>query len=185
MSLLLIEQAQGSAVSLAEMSQQLKREDTDEDDDYIQSCLDAATDWAQQFTGLALIEQTWDMFANSFPSSGPLYLGRGLLISVDESFADGAAFSDYSVDFAASAIYLASTSSTWPSVTGSSNGIRIRFRVGYVDVTGSPTVGFEIPPLIKSAIKIYAAHLYGEREAIPTPQMQEMIRPYRIQDSLA
>jgi len=185
MTLLLIEQAQGSAVSLAEMSQQLKREDTDEDDDYIQSCLDAATDWAQQFTGLALIEQTWDMFADGFPTSGPLYLGRGPLISVDGSFANGTAFSDYSVDFAASAIYLASASSTWPQIDGTPNSVRIRFRVGYVDVTGSPTAGFEIPPLIKSAIKIYAAHLYGDREAIPSPQMQEMMRPYRIQDSLA
>lgn len=185
MSLLLIEQATGSAVSLAEMSQQLKREDTDEDDDYIQSCLDAATDWAQQFTGLALIEQTWDYFGDAFPTSGPLYLGRGPLISVDGTFADGAAFTDYSVDFANSAIYLASASSTWPSLTSTSNGIRIRFRVGYVDVTGSPTLGFEIPPLVKSAIKIYAAALYGNREAIPDPRMQEMVRPYRIQDSLA
>lgn len=184
MTLLLIDQSIGSAVTMAEMSQQLKREDTDEDDDYIQSCLNAATDWAQQFTGLALVEQTWDLFQDSFPVKGPLYLGRGPLISVEGAFANGTSFSDFGVDYAASAIYLGANG-TWPQIDGSANSIRIRFHVGYIDVTGSPTAGVEIPPLIKSAIKIYAAALYGDREAIPDPRMQEMVRAYRIQESLA
>lgn len=184
MTLLLVEQAIGSAVMLSEMSQQLKRDDTDEDDDYIQSCLDAATDWVQQFTGLALIEQTWDLFQDSFPASGPLYLGRGPLINVDGGFANGTAFSNFSVDYAGSAIYLP-TNGQWPQIDGSANSVRIRFRVGYLDVTGSPTAGFEVPALVKSAIKIYASALYGDRESIPSPSMQEMVRCYRIQDSLA
>jgi hypothetical protein len=71
--------------------------------------------------------------------------------------------------------------------------VRIRYRAGFVDMTGSPLPDGDIPATIKAAIKLYAAMLYGNRDneldmlnESRVPYGAELLlRLHRIDDSLA
>lgn len=184
----LIERSTESAISLEEMKQHLKREDTNEDDEYIDACTKAATEWAERFMGVALVDQTWDEFFDAFPTTGPLYLRKGPLLEIIGAFARDSAeveFTGFFTDIAGGSIYLGSTG-TWPNVDGASNAVRVRYRVGYVDTSGSPIEDLDVPELVKAAVKLYAASLYGVREGgRPNDDLKEMLRPFKIDDSLA
>ena len=196
------------AVSMAEMAQHLKREDTVEDDDYINACLLAAVDWVERFTGQVMINSTYDLFLDSFPTSplltpglgtvSAIYLRRAPLLEVisvnyrdvgaGETVLDAAG---YSIDYAGSAIYLPAASS-WPTTDGAANAVRVRFRAGYVDYSTYPPSEGDVPALLKQAIKIYAAEFYGNRdnEQLSPPTRipygaEYYARYFRIDDSLA
>ena len=196
------------AVSMAEMAQHLKREDTVEDDEYINACLLASIDYAERFTGHVMIDSTYDFFADSFPASATLGLGLGTVSSVylrrtpllEVIFGqlsrrgrrrNRPRHAGYGIDYAGSSIYLPASAS-WPTTDGAANAVRIRFRAGYVDYdTYPPSIG-DIPETFKQAIKIYAAEFYGNRDneqlSPPTriPYGAEMLlRLHRIDDSLA
>jgi uncharacterized phiE125 gp8 family phage protein len=194
-------------VSMAEMAQHLKREDVVEDDDYINACLLAAIDWAERFTGIVLIDSTYDFSADRFPvgstlgllGSTTIYLRRAPLLEVvSVTYRDSGGASvvldtaGYSVDYAGSSIYLP-LSSSWPTTDGAANAVTVRFRAGYIDYdTYPPSVG-DIPDTLKAAIKLYAAELYGNRDnerlvdnSSRVPYGAEMLlRLHRIDDSLA
>lgn len=186
-------------VSMAEMAQHLKREDTVEDDDYINACLLAAIEYAELFTGRVMIDSTYDFFADSFPTTGSIYLRRAPLLEiVSLTYRDVGAGSTvldpaaYGIDYAGSSIYLPAASS-WPTTDGAANALTIRFRAGYVDYdTYPPQIG-DIPETLKAAIKLYAAELYGNRDnerlvdnSSRVPYGAEMLlRLHRIDDSLA
>lgn len=188
----LIEKSSQPAITLDELKVHLRREDTTDDDGYITACAQAATDWAERFTGLALVDQTWDLFLDDFPS-GAIYLKRLPIIEVVDAFyrdTTEISFSTYLFDASAGRIFLAANA-LWPTTDGAMNAVRIRFRAGYIDLAGSPTG--EVPFAIKAAIKIYAATLYAQREddppaalSVKTPWGAEaLLRNYRVDDSLA
>jgi uncharacterized phiE125 gp8 family phage protein len=187
------------AVSMADMAMHLKREDTVEDDDYINGCLLAAIDEAERFTGQVMIDSTYDFFADDFPIGvGPIYLGRAPLLEiVSVTYRDVGAGSTvldpaaYGINTADSAIYLPAASN-WPDTDGAAHAVAIRFRAGYVDYdTYPPSVG-DIPPLLKQSIMIIAANFYGNRdnEQLSTPTRipwgaEWHLRHFKIDDSLA
>jgi uncharacterized phiE125 gp8 family phage protein len=184
-------------VTLTDMAQHLKREDTEEDDEYIEACLLAAIDWAERFTGLCLVDSTFDQYFDNFPETGPIRLARGPLLEVQSvnyrdvgSAAAVLGTSGYGVS--SSSLYLPANG-VWPTTDGALNAVRIRYRAGFVDMTGSPLPDGDIPATIKAAIKLYAAMLYGNRDneldmlnESRVPYGAELLlRLHRIDDSLA
>lgn len=200
----LVSRADNLAVSLDEIKDHIRRTDTDEDNALLDRFIRAGQNWVENFTGLALVDQTWDYYFDEFPDGVDPY-GRyikipkpPLLEIIGAFYTDGteAEFSDYLIDYGCDKtcgrIYLSSTG-TWPTTDGARNGGRIRFRAGHVDTGDSPAASGEIPEDIKAAICIYVANLYENREsiiigttALTIPwSAEELLRMYRVENSLA
>jgi uncharacterized phiE125 gp8 family phage protein len=184
------------AVSLEEMVDHLRRSDTDEDDRLIERYTDAATRWAENFTGLALVDTTYDYYFD-YPDGVEPYgryvkLPRGPLLEIEAVYyrdvAEGE-FTGYYVDYEMPRIFLPSTGS-WPTTDCDPNDGRIRFRAGFIDES-SPGDGInQIPEDIKAAIQLYTAALYEVREANtqgfrPPWGAEQLLRMYRIETSLS
>ena len=167
------------------------RVDDDDNDALIETYLRAAVAYAESFMGRALIDQTWDYYFDAFPT-GSINLPRSPLLEVLEFVGEGVPFADYATDFAIEPgrVYL-TTGSSWPTVVGVTNVGRIRFRAGYVDLTGSPTG--EVPSDILAAILLIVGTLYAHRETIvvgQTPALmpwsaEQLLRRHRIELSMA
>lgn len=70
-------------MDLGYLSEKFLRVVNDDDDiDYIEHCLRAATEMAEKKTGRALMPQTWEMQLDRFPPSGEIRVIRPPLISV-------------------------------------------------------------------------------------------------------
>lgn len=183
------------AVSLDEMVEHLKRTDTEEDDYLIERYTTAATRWAENFLGLALVETTFDHYFSYPDGIDPhgryVTIPRGPLLDVEGVFyRDGieSEFTGFLVDYEFPRIFLPSTAS-WPSTDGSLNNGRIRFRAGFLDES-SPGVINEVPEDIKAAIQLYTAALYEVREAnsqgFRAPWgAEQILRMYRLETSMA
>lgn len=179
-------------VTLAEAKVHLRvaADDTDEDA-LIETYIAAATAHAESFMGRALIDQTFDYYIDAFPARA-IELPRSPLLEVIEVEGDGAAFTDYLVDYASEPgrIYLTSSGS-WPTTTGLANVGRVRFRAGYVDMTGSPTG--DVPQDIRAAIFLIIGTLYAVRETIIVGQApaivpwsaEQLLRRARVETSMA
>lgn len=198
----LISRSSTLVLPLNEAVEHIRRTDTTEDDALIERYIRAATAWAENFTGRAFIDQTWDYYTDTFPKivSGSI-VGRSIripkppLIEIAGVFArDGSevAFSSFVTDYATPSIYLAATGS-WPIIDIAPNAVRVRFRAGYVDESGSPAPDGAVPEDIKAAIAIYTATLYENREALVTGTVvnpiswsaEQLLRMYRVEDSMA
>jgi len=202
MALRLVERSSTPVVPLEEFVAHVRREDTLEDDALLRRFLDAATIWAENFTGLALVDQTWDYYVDAFPTDVRfIKIPRPPLLYIDGVFyrptssTSESSFSDYYTDIASQPgqIFLGSAAS-WPSsVDASASSVRIRFRAGYFDESSSPVEIGKIPEDIKVAIQIYAATLYENREATITGTMistvpwsaEQLLRMYRVENSMA
>lgn len=195
----LISRSMTPAISIEEMADHLRRSDTEEEDEYIRTCALAATQAVEDFTGLALVEQTWDYYTDAFPWSAtmPLYIPKPPLLEVitlayRDTGGAAASFSNFTVeggsgDRPSPARLYVPFGVSWPDVDGQPNCIRVRFRAGYLDEGASPLINTEgiIPELVKAAIKLYAASLYEQREGkAPDKGILEMLRGYRMESSI-
>lgn len=174
-------------VTLAEARAQVKEYDdiTDRDSELTEQ-ITAAREWAEDFTGRALIDQTWrlrighDQLPRSesratggfFDWRGEILLRRSPVLAI-ESFKsiDGSgaeldiAAADYALQDAASKWprLAAQGVATWPTV--SRYGLEVVFRAGYADQTGSPQFGAEVVPArFKQAIKLHIQAHYNRDE---------------------
>jgi uncharacterized phiE125 gp8 family phage protein len=122
-----------------------------EKDDLIDALIGAETAFAESFTGLALVAQTWDYFQDAFPAEADeleyIRLPLGNVISVTGVFyLDGDAVEqewdaeNYDVDLASvpARIHLADAAS-WPTTYDGMNAARVRFVAGQQDTGSSPT----------------------------------------------
>lgn len=170
------------------------RVDHSDEDFLISDLIGAATDWAENFTGRALVDQTWDQYLSEFPDSdGVIVLKKPPLIEVVGVFYTSTTeqeFADFSVDYSntgPSSIYLTSSGS-WPSPDIQRNAGRIRFRAGYIDSGNSPSA--EIPPAIKSAMLMYLQVLYERGAMDPDKQKATLevahllLRQYRVETAI-
>jgi uncharacterized phiE125 gp8 family phage protein len=120
-----------------------------EKDDLIDLYIAAETAYAEDFTGRALVTQTWDYYQDAFPAEGDpqqIRLPLGKVASVTavyyldadavEQTLDAA---NYDVDLASvpARIHL-SASGTWPTTYVGVNGVRVRFTAGSEDTGVSP-----------------------------------------------
>lgn len=67
--------------------------------------------------------------------------------------------------------------SSWPSLRGDAEGVRIRYKAGYVPA----------PPAIEQALLLLIGHWYGNRETVAATTFSElpfatqaMLAPYRV-----
>lgn len=167
------------------------RVDDDDEDALIETYLRAAVAYAESFMGRTLIDQTWDYYFDAFPT-GSLNLPRSPLLEVLEVVSEGVSFADYATDFAIEPgrVYL-TTGSSWPTTVGETNVGHIRFRAGYVDLSGSPTG--EVPSDILAAILLIIGTLYAHRETIVVGQApaqlpwsaEQLLRRHRVELSMA
>jgi uncharacterized phiE125 gp8 family phage protein len=184
-------------VSLAEVQKHCSAPETDFES-ILEICRKAATDEAEQFTGRALIDQTWDLYLDAFPASGPVRIPKPPLIELVGVYVDGELVdaATYTVDADSdpagqrARISLA-TGASWPTPAAAANAIRIRFKAGYID-DASPAVA-NVPFAIKAAILMIAGTLFANRETIVIGQTatllpwaaEQLLRRYRVEKALA
>lgn len=164
---------------------------THPDDDLLLEKLDAAVDFAEDFTGRAINLRTFEIGLDEFPAGG-IELPRPPLVEVVTFYAgndsDGLLDQglDYVVDdFGTCAIVTPVVA--WPRFTKATNGIRLQFRAGYASEEDPDSDAPRLPPAIRSAILLVMAHLYENREdstekallSIPTGATA-LLRPKRV-----
>jgi len=144
----------------------------DAEDDYVQSLIYTAIDWAEQFTGRRLLTQTWKYYLDDWPEARDdgsyIRLPFGQLKSVtsvvytDSDEDDTTWDSDeYIVDIESEpGRVVLGYGYTWPSFTASpSNPICITYVCGW-------TASASVPTNIKHAIKLMVTDLYNDRETM-------------------
>lgn len=150
---------------------------------------------AEDFTGRALCQQTWELSSDeAFAWDGYMpygvFLPKPPLIDV-VSFVyldvDGVeqtlAADQYTVDmsFPPRARIVPAYNVTWPAVRAYPGAVKIRFRAGYARV-GSPSELGLIPRSFTSAIKAYVSFRNENRESFEVPTGFELaLRPYRLE----
>jgi uncharacterized phiE125 gp8 family phage protein len=172
MGLKLLTPAVTTPVTLAEAKAHLRVIDND-DDAAIAAYIEAATKATEAFLGRALIDQTWQLVLDSFPTGTNLEIKipkPPLIEIVDIAYDDpgGAPVSivadQYFVDNVSEPGWVvpANASLSWPAPISAINSVRIRFRAGYVDNNSPP--GAAVPGDIKSAILLTIGNFYEQRE---------------------
>lgn len=159
MTLIQITGAATQPVTLAEARLHCRVDATDEDAG-ITNLIVAATSHAQQVTGLALEQQTWELVLDAFPE-GDIVLDLGPVQSVTSITyldVDGddqtLAGSDYVVDTASASARLRATAA-WPATRDTLNAVRVRF------VTGAA-----VSKDVRQAILMLVAHWFANRETV-------------------
>lgn len=190
-----IEEPDIEPVTLDEMRVHLRIYDDDHsEDDEINTLISAARQWAEDYTGRVLIEQSWRLSTGQnikgLSTTGDTVAGLtsvGLSTGVNNQFVnDGiwlrkspvlAITSFVSVDTAgvetaidAATYELRDANSKWPRLYGLNGAtwtgpLRIEYRAGYADRLGSPMQGAEmVPARFKHAMKIWCDAMYDRDE---------------------
>lgn len=140
-----------------------------EEDEFIKSLIVTARKYVEQITGRAILDQTWDLYLDSWPEGDAIVIPKPPLIwTVADSSIKYTNSSDVEATFAV-ANYDVDTDSepgrvvlkygkSWPSTTlRPMNPINLRFDCGW---TEPPNV----PDGIKSAMKLLVSDMYEIRE---------------------
>lgn len=167
------------------------RIDSSAEDTYLDTLIATATKSAEDFTGRAFVNQTWDLSMDIAPATAVLCMPKPPLSSVTS-------FKYYSTDdtenLYAATNYRVDTSDlqggrlalkethVWPTSIRYTSGIIIRFVAGY----GS--AGSNVPEPLRHAVKLLAAHWYENREPVnignintDLPYMvQHLLWPYKV-----
>lgn len=131
------------------------------------------TDEVEHKTGRALIQQTWELTLDSFPSGGAVKLPPARLVSVDHvkyRDIDGALRTldpqDYLVDTKSEPGWIVpAPGRTWPSTESRIGSVEVQYVCGY-----GPTEA-DVPPAIKS-------YILGmiENDYYPNPNSKHLCR---------
>ena len=206
MGLKLVTAASEYPVSRAQAKAHL-REDSDDYNDQIDAMIAAATDEAEGFQGRALIDQTWDLYLDAWPDSAWQGVRRVYEIRIPKPplievggvyYLDSAGVEQpldpalYTVDTMNEPGRVVLKSGSWPTLPDLANAVRVRFRAGYVDKSGSPAVG-EVPKTTFAAILIIVGDLYANRESVVLGQTvakvpyaaEALLRRHRFDLSMA
>lgn len=155
------------------------RVDTDDDDDLIESLIEAARDYCQQYEGRAYVEQTITAYCDNF--SRILYLPMPPVLDItsihyrDRDDAWQAVSSDYwtlrdEIEPAYIKFDLTGLSyvlSYYP------NRIRIIYTSGYTYADGESWLG-SVPERVKAAMSLLIGHWYERRLATCEEQIREI-----------
>lgn len=125
-------------ISLAEAKAHL-RETTAANDSLITALIAAAREYAETFTGRALVTRTLDLRLDDWPATGSIWLPRAPLRSVSSiTYVDTAgdtqtwSSSLYTVDlYSQPGRIEPAYGETWPSVRDQMNAVKVRFICGY------------------------------------------------------
>ena len=200
-------------VTLEQVRLHLREFASSDADAQILALITGAREWAEDYTGRVLVDQTWRLTVTEHPAlwqnvdsdtvsgyyRGPYFDrpdGRIMLrkspaieiSSINEVNADG---TETLVD--ASTYELREADSKWPSVAPISGGLprnaRIVFRAGYVDRTGSPVQDIQmIPQRFKQAVKLWVEAMYDRDEKMMEKLLlaaENCVRPEMVDLQLA
>lgn len=164
--------------------------DTDDDDDYITELGILARQKVEEDTGRCLLEQTWTLYLDEFPSSDlPIMLQRATITAVNSityTDTDGVSqtITDAQTDlYSIPARVMPAYEDDWPSTREIPNAVAIEFDAGYA-------LAADIPMALIHAIKLLVGTWYEHRETlivgvnasqIPAPVAYDrVIYPYRL-----
>ena len=184
MALILITAPTVEPVSLAEAKAHL-RIDIDDDDTLIGGLITAARSHLENTARpkLAMINQTWEYIADSWPAGDTLQLRPYPLQSVlsitytdDDSAESTFSSGSYQVDTHTQPGRLRLKSSvSWPGVSlREMNGLAIRFVAGY------GAAGSAVPVQLRQAILLLVGHWYENREPVLTTGMMAAPLPMTV-----
>jgi len=194
-------------VTLAEAKRQMGAfmSVTDRDTD-IEALIVNAREWAEGFTGRALVDETWRLTIDGtgrFPASdvsgasvgdttwvrGGLYLRKSPVLAIVSVATLDAAGESTTV--AADTYALREEDSKWPRIvllnggTWGSGITQITFRAGYADRTGSPVeTASVVPERFKQAIKLHVEAHYDKDPVMMQKLLdaaEALIRPERCE----
>lgn len=186
-------------VSTEEMKLHLRvDDDLTADDAMIDSLTTAARQYVEKATGLALIDQTLELRLDGYPAQRAIRLRGPLLEIVSFKYTDeDGDLQDIDAD---SYVIEASAKNraprivqpytvTWPYAVPNSDSIRVRWRAGFVDRTGSPTEALTlVPGPLVSAIKLHVEAHYDRDERtfdMLMKAVESLISPYRVSFGVA
>lgn len=176
-------------VTLAEAKLHLKLDSDTTDDTLITALIVAARQAAENYTGRAFINQTWEYATDEFPDEEMTLRPAPLssITSITYVDANGA------TQTLSTSVYDANTydapgcaflryGQCWPSARDVENSILITFVAGYGSSASS------VPAPVKAAILLTVGHLYEHRESViigttaaEMPQSASwLLDPYRI-----
>jgi uncharacterized phiE125 gp8 family phage protein len=167
-----------SPVSVEEAKSYLRIDHSDEDLT-IQALIDTAVDYAENYTGRALITQVWEETYSEFPREGYIQIPKAPLQTIDdfeytEANETTADFADYTADLFRNRAVL-NYDESWPSCTLEPvEGIRIEWTCGYGDD------GTDVPEAIRQAIMLLVGHWYENREPVIIGTIQSNL-PFAVQ----
>lgn len=180
-------------VTLAEAKLHLRVDHTD-DDTLITELIKAARVFVEKFTARALVEQTWELVIDAFPTNEILIPLPPLIsvTSIKYDDLDGAEQTlpgtEYSVDTVSQPGWVVPVTTGWPSsVFNGINSVRIQYAAGYASANSPPTDN--VPSSLKSAILLQIGNLYQNRESqvvgtvvnqLPTGGVLHLMRQYRV-----
>lgn len=181
MGLSLITPPATTPVTLADAKAHLEYQDTDRDS-MITALVAAATDYVEQWTGKALIAQTWRLTLDAFTDSiqipkNPVQSVTALTYYDTLGVLQTVGAGDYTADTAGNPAWLViNSNASWPAIINGVNMVRIDFVAGY-------TI---IPPSFKHAILLLIGQWFDHRSGVSDKAMSEvphavesLLRPYR------
>ncbi len=149
--------------------------DISDDDTEIGNLITVARQHAEEITGRSFITQTWVQMLDSFPPV--ILLERGDVISITtlkyldtDGNLQTLAADQYQTDFTANpARVMPARTVNWPTISSLDfNAVQVTYTAGY----GAASA---VPELIKDAIKILVAHLYGFGREIATEMRLQVV----------
>lgn len=177
-------------VSVAEAKTHLRIDSSfTADDTYIETLINVATSAAENYTNLALMEQSWFLDIDAFPDYFNLLKGTLRTLTVNsitysdennasQTLASSNYFGDGSIKPAR--IYFA-PDATIPSTYDKPNAVTVDFTLGF-------SAASQVPAPIKQAILLMVGTYYETRQTVSDrtykeiPQSAEfLLMPYRVQ----
>ncbi len=189
--LLLVTPPAEPVVSLAEIKRHVRATEFDDDDDYLQALVVAATglvDGPHGWLGRALVAQTWAYVLDKFPTDRRIYLPLApttSITSVAYTDTDGnstpfTAFEALGLNSTERAYLTPEYGESWPTAQDVEGAVTVTFVAGYGAASS-------VPKGIKQAIMLMVGHWYENREDVgdsklaPMPMASEaLLMPYRV-----
>lgn len=153
------------SLSEARLQCRLAADDTAEDT-LLTLCIQAVREAAEHQLGRALIEQTWEQTAESFPA-GAIALERHLAASITSITYTDTAGAEQTLSGLAyllqvdqqGAQVLPAAGTNWPAVTSGPGAVRVRYVVGY------GASGADVPAAVRQWLLVTVAAFFAQREA--------------------
>jgi uncharacterized phiE125 gp8 family phage protein len=159
-------------LELAEAKLHLRIEESQTaEDGLVDALIRAARQYVEEYTGRALVKQTWKLTLDRFPTDCgrdmpirvplPPLRSVGSIKYIDSSGVQQTlASSEYLVDSVSEPARIAPAyEKTWPIARQQMNAVEVQFECG-------ATTGAEAPPSLKAAMKLLIGHWYANKEAV-------------------
>ena len=188
MGLKLINAAIAEPITLAQLKAQV-RQDTTDDDAVLTLAIAAARAKAENYTGTAIISQTWEQTLDEFPAAEIELLKPPVTSITSLSYVDttGAtqviSSGNYALDAATFPGWLLPAYGyEWPETRDQANAVTIRYVTGYADAAA-------VPGDMRAWLLMTAAFIYAQREVmvlggkvaeIPSRFCDSLLDPYRV-----